>query len=186
MEVVQTLDLSIPALSEQATLPVATPPKKRGRPKGSTSIRARVIEYKQQHPNANARDIADTLKVNSSSVRKALTLMRRAKKPIAAKTQVNAGKTQAPAHPLMAVFEAAVAQVTKGKGVRHGGETVPFFDQPWAHYARMHGRGFLTGQAAKKLEEAVTTKEGEAYVQELLGAMVYIGMAVLHKQGERK
>ena len=186
MEVVQTLDLSIPALSEQVSIPVVQPPKKRGRPKNSTSIRARVFEYKQQHPNANARDIADALKVNSSSVRKTLTLMRRGKKPNAAKTQAIAAKTQAPAHPLTAVFEAAIQQVTKGKGVRHGGETVPFFDQPWAHYAQMHGRGFLTGQAAKKLEEAVTTKEGEAYVQELLGAMVYIGMAVLHKQGERK
>ena len=183
MEAVQTLDLSIPVLSEQVSIPVVQPPKKRGRPKGGgVSIRTRVIDYKQQHPTATAKQIAEALNAIGSSVRKALTVMRRAKKPIAAKTQVNAAKTQAPAHPLMAVFEAAVEQVTKGKGVRHGGQTVPFFDQPWAHYAQMHGRGFLTGQAAKKLEEAVTTKEGEAYVQELLGAMVYIGMAVLHAQ----
>lgn len=89
-------------------------------------------------------------------------------------------------HPLMPVFLSAIEQVTKGKGVRHGGESVPFAEQPWAHYAHMHGRGFLTGQAAKKLEEAATTKEGEAFVQEMLGAMVYIGMAILHAKGKRK
>lgn len=177
----QTLDLSTPALSEQATLPVVQPPKKRGRPKGSTSIRARVIEYKQKHPKASVRDITDALKVNSSSVRKAFTALRRTQN--AGKTQANAAKTQAPAHPLMAIFDAAIKQVTKGKGVRHGGDSVPFLDQPWAHYAKMHGRGFLTGQAAKKLEEAATTKEGEAFVQEMLGAMVYIGMAILITQG---
>lgn len=180
MESVRTLDLSIPALSEQVSLPVTPPPKKRGRPKGSgPSIRSQVQEYKQQHPKATAKQITEALGVNASSVRKALAVMRRGKKPIAA-------KTQAPAHPLTAVFEAAIQQVTKGKGVRHGGETVPFFDQPWAHYAHMHGRGFLTGQAAKKLEEAATTKEGEAFVQEMLGAMVYIGMAILHTKGKTK
>ena len=187
MESVRTLDLSIPALSEQVSLPVTPPPKKRGRPKGSgPSIRSQVQEYKQQHPKATTKQITEALGVNASSVRKALAVMRRGKKPIAGKTQAIAAKTQAPAHPLTAVFEAAIQQVTKGKGVRHGGETVPFFDQPWAHYAHMHGRGFLTGQAAKKLEEAVTTKEGEAYIQELLGAMVYIGMAILHTKGETK
>lgn len=102
------------------------------------------------------------------------------------KAQSSVVKPQPPEHPLTAIFDAAIKQVTKGKGVRHGGDSVPFLDQPWAHYAKMHGRGFLTGQAAKKLEEAATTKEGEAFVQEMLGAMVYIGMAILHTQGERK
>ena len=102
------------------------------------------------------------------------------------KTQVNAVKAQPPAHPLTDVFDAAIKQVTKGKGIRHGGDSVPFLDQPWAHYAKMHGRGFLTGQAAKKLEEAATTKEGEAFVQEMLGAMVYIGMAILVTRGVNK
>jgi hypothetical protein len=55
-------------------------------------------------------------------------------------------------------------------------------EQPWLHYAKLHGRGFLTGQAAKKLEEAASTKQGEAFVQEMLGAMAYIGMAILYSQ----
>lgn len=102
------------------------------------------------------------------------------------RTRPSVVKPQPPEHPLTAIFDAAIKQVTKGKGVRHGGDSVPFLDQPWAHYAKMHGRGFLTGQAAKKLEEAATTKEGEAFVQEMLGAMVYIGMAILITQGVNK
>jgi hypothetical protein len=45
----------------------------------------------------------------------------------------------------------------------------------------MHGRGFLTGQAAKKLEEAASTREGDAFVHEVLGAIVYASMAILHE-----
>jgi hypothetical protein len=40
----------------------------------------------------------------------------------------------------------------------------------------------LTGQAAKKLEEAASTREGTAFEDEMLGAMVYIGMAVLNSR----
>ncbi len=84
-------------------------------------------------------------------------------------------------HPLQQVFDMAILQATKGKGERHGGDTTPFLEQPWVHYSKMHGRGFLTGQAAKKLEEAASTREGEAFVQEALGAIVYIAMAVLNE-----
>ena len=87
-------------------------------------------------------------------------------------------------HPLAKVFEAAIAQAMFGKGQRHGGNVTPVLDQPWAHYAKMHGRGFLTGQAAKKLEEAASTREGEAFETEVFGAMVYLGMAILKERGE--
>jgi hypothetical protein len=85
-------------------------------------------------------------------------------------------------HPLESVFADVIAQCTKGKGVRHGGEATPFLEQPWAHYAKLHGRGFLTGQAAKKLEEAASTRHGQAFIDEALGAIVYIGMAVLRER----
>ena len=85
-------------------------------------------------------------------------------------------------HPLQQVFDLAILQATKGKGERHGGEATPFMEQPWVHYGKMHGRGFLTGQAAKKLEEAASTRTGEAFVQEALGAIVYIAMAVLQEE----
>lgn len=89
-------------------------------------------------------------------------------------------------HPLQQVFDQAILQATKGKGERHGGDATPFLEQPWVHYGKMHGRGFLTGQAAKKLEEAASTREGEAFVQEALGAIVYIAMAILKEQERRK
>lgn len=85
-------------------------------------------------------------------------------------------------HPLFAPLMAAIHQALHGKGERHGGGRTPFLEQPIFHYARMHGRGFLTGQAAKKLEEAVSTRDGEAFVNEVLGAIVYLGAAIIREQ----
>lgn len=87
------------------------------------------------------------------------------------------------AHPLTPVLLAAVEQAMFGKGERHGGNVTPFLEQPWVHYGKMHGRGFLTGQAAKKLEEAASTREGIAFETEVFGAIVYLGMAVLKERG---
>lgn len=86
------------------------------------------------------------------------------------------------AHPLYPVFMAAIKQAMYGKGERHGGAVTPFLEQPWHHYATMHGRGFLTGQAAKKLEEAASTRAGEAFEQEVLGAIVYCGMSIIRER----
>ena len=85
-------------------------------------------------------------------------------------------------HPLFPVFCAAIEQAMNGKGKRHGGASVPFLDQPLFHYAKMHGRGFLTGQAAKKLEEAASTRWGDAFDTEVLGALVYAGAAALNER----
>lgn len=86
-------------------------------------------------------------------------------------------------HPLHIIFMLAIQQVMRGKGTRHGGEAVPFLEQPWAHYAKLHGRGFLTGQAAKKLEEAASKRDGKAFEEEVLGAIVYAAMAILKERG---
>lgn len=85
-------------------------------------------------------------------------------------------------HPLYPVLMKAIDQATSGKGQRHGGAKVDFMDQPWCHYAKMHGRGFLTGQAAKKLEEAASTRTGEAYEVEVLGAIVYMAMSLIYER----
>ena len=87
-------------------------------------------------------------------------------------------------HPLFPVLVAAIEQAMYGKGERHGGNVTPFVEQPWVHYAKMHGRGFLTGQATKKLEEASHQREGEAFETEVLGAIVYAGMSVLKERGD--
>lgn len=93
-------------------------------------------------------------------------------------------KEDARNHPLYPIFVAAIEQAMYGKGERHGGNVTPFLDQPWTHYAKMHGRGFLTGQATKKLEEAAHQREGEAFETEVLGAIVYAGMSILKERGE--
>lgn len=82
-------------------------------------------------------------------------------------------------HPLYPIFIAALEQAMYGKGERHGGNATPFLEQPMFHYIKMHGRGFATGQAAKKLEEAASTRSGAAFEQEVLGAIVYAASAIL-------
>lgn len=85
-------------------------------------------------------------------------------------------------HPLYSQYMRAIEQAMFGKGERHGGAKIDFLEQPWMHYAEMHGRGFLTGQAAKKLEEAASTRNGEAFMQEVRGAIVYLGMALIWEE----
>lgn len=85
-------------------------------------------------------------------------------------------------HPLYPVFISAIKQAMYGKGERHGGAVTPFLDQPWVHYAKMHGRGFLTGQSSKKLEEAASTRDGVAFDEEVMGAIVYAGMAIIQNR----
>lgn len=85
-------------------------------------------------------------------------------------------------HPLFPIFVAAINQAMYGKGGRHGGNVTPFLEQPWWHYSRLHGRGFLTGQAAKKLEEAASLRTGDLFEQEVLGAIVYSGMSIIKER----
>ena len=91
---------------------------------------------------------------------------------------------QQPVHPLELIFADAVAQATTGKGQRHGGDNTPFYEQAWVHLANVHGHRFLTGQAEKKLIEATVSGHAasdlEAYEREVLGAIVYLGMALLY------
>lgn len=91
-------------------------------------------------------------------------------------------------HPLFDVLIDAIKQATKGKGQRHGGDVTPFLEQQWVALAKSHGVGFLTGQASKKLNEAAVKTlagayETEPFEREVLGAIVYAGMAVLNARG---
>ena len=84
------------------------------------------------------------------------------------------------------VLQAAVEQATKGKGQRHGGDRTPFLEQHWVRLYKTHGLGFLLGQADKKYHEALG-KENEAdQCREILGAIVYLGMALLVLEGRVK
>lgn len=75
-------------------------------------------------------------------------------------------------------------QAFEGKGVRHGGNTIPFNQQPWLTYAKSYGVGFLAGQANKKLEEAFSKKEGQARINEMLVAITYLCMADMFEAGK--
>lgn len=95
-------------------------------------------------------------------------------------------------HPLFQPFFEAWAQAADGKGERHGGDSMSFMNQPWKHIADSQGTGFLTGQAAKKITEAgvrmqkiiadpgTPSQHDEVWRREILGAVVYLGMALLH------
>jgi hypothetical protein len=85
-------------------------------------------------------------------------------------------------HPLYPIFVAAIHQAIYGKGERHGGGKTPFMDQSWLHLANKHGNGFLTGQACKKIEEAAETRTGEPFDTEILGAINYAGMSIIHRR----
>ena len=84
-----------------------------------------------------------------------------------------------PAHPLQEVFDAVIAQVTTGKGQRHGGGEQPFYEQPWFTTTQQVGIGFPLGQAMKKLGESSSKPDAESFETELLGAIAYAAMAYL-------
>lgn len=89
---------------------------------------------------------------------------------------------------LSEVLEAAIEQATKGKGKgqRHGGDKTPFLEQPWVRLYNTHGLGFLLGQADKKYQEALGKEKEDDMVREILGAIVYLGMALLVLEGKVK
>ena len=83
------------------------------------------------------------------------------------------------AHPLQEAFDAVIAQVTTGKGQRHGGGEQPFFEQPWYTTTQQVGIGFPLGQAMKKLGESSSKPDVESFETELLGAIAYAAMAYI-------
>jgi len=104
------------------------------------------------------------------------------------KPEIRIIPTEIAEHPLFDVLIDAIKQATKGKGQRHGGDVTPFLEQQWVALAKSHGVGFLTGQASKKLNEAAVKTlagayETEPFEREVLGAIVYAGMAVLNARG---
>lgn len=89
-------------------------------------------------------------------------------------------------HPLQEVFSDAVAQAVSGKGEQKHGLGKGFYDQQWVDVTKRHGLGFLTGQAVKKINEAVTIPSMEMWEREMLGALNYIAMAVIFKRIENE
>ena len=81
------------------------------------------------------------------------------------------------------VLDRAFEQAAHGKGwERHGGSK-PFDGQPMQSIQDLVGEGFALGQAVKKIQES-QRMETDAAVRELLGAIVYIAGAIIHKEAE--
>lgn len=84
-------------------------------------------------------------------------------------------------HPLESILLDCLYQVTGGKGDERHGNGRDFMDQPWKHIADIHGVGFLTGQAAKKLDEAQGFDDLDKWLREMYGVITYSAMAILYR-----
>lgn len=83
---------------------------------------------------------------------------------------------------LATVLQQALDQSQSGKGKERHANDRQFDRQPIMEIGRMVGLGYPTGQASKKIQEAVgMTNRGEAdrAVNELLGAIIYSAAAIL-------
>lgn len=80
--------------------------------------------------------------------------------------------------PLKYVLSLAYTQAVRGKGNERHGQDKPFRDQIWSVITKTVGLGFPLGQAMKKWDEAKRMQRNAA-VRELLGAIVYLAMAVI-------
>lgn len=91
-------------------------------------------------------------------------------------------------HPLELVFNAAVAQAASGKGNERHGNGADFMEQPWVSLTDGFGIGGPMFQASKKLRESMKfyhAKEYDRFEREVLGALNYAAMAVLHVRKEK-
>ena len=82
---------------------------------------------------------------------------------------------------LRGILDEAYNQSAKGKGLERHGNGKVWTEQPILAITRDTGIGFPTGQAIKKITEAVGMLgrgEGDAAARELLGAIVYTAAAV--------
>ncbi len=86
---------------------------------------------------------------------------------------------------LAEVLSRAFNQATAGKGKERHANDLPFDKQPMQTIAAAHGVGFLTGQAAKKTQEAHGLPHDRA-VAEILGAINYLAGAIIFMETSRK
>jgi hypothetical protein len=82
---------------------------------------------------------------------------------------------------LRRVLELAYSQAARGKGKERHADGRAFVDQPIMLIQEMIGPGFGLGQACKKLQESQRLEWSHAQ-NELLGAIVYIAAAYLHRE----
>ena len=81
------------------------------------------------------------------------------------------------------VLDRAYMQAASGKGKERHSDGKPFDRQPMQGILDLVGEGFALGQAIKKCQES-TRMDTDAAVRELLGAIVYIAGAIIHRENE--
>ncbi len=87
-----------------------------------------------------------------------------------------------PYYPLQTILNEAYNQAAHGKGRERHANDRDFIDQPIMEIGRMCGPGFNTGQAMKKIQEAMgmlSRGQDDAAIRELLGAINYTASAVI-------
>lgn len=90
---------------------------------------------------------------------------------------------------LAATLQEALDQSQAGKGKERHARGRTFDRQPIMEIGRMVGVGYPTGQASKKIQEAVgmfNRDEADRAVNELLGAIIYSAAAILLIRETRK
>lgn len=80
------------------------------------------------------------------------------------------------------ILQEALYQVFEGKGRERHGNGIDFSLQPWKSITDNVGTGFVIGQALKKLMEVKNLTTTSSYKRELLGAIVYIVMAIMYRE----
>ena len=84
----------------------------------------------------------------------------------------------APFSDLRKTLDGAFEQAASGKGAERHGNGKPWREQPIFKIAEKHGTGFLSGQAAKKLEESLGLPTKEAKIRELRGVINYVAALI--------
>jgi len=87
-------------------------------------------------------------------------------------------KTTFDEDPLRYVLNAAYAQAITGKGKERHGDDKPFMEQVSMSITKAIGLAYPLGQAWKKADESQRMAK-DAAVRELLGAIVYLSMAII-------
>lgn len=72
--------------------------------------------------------------------------------------------------------------VFEGKGKERHGQELSFENQPWRFIADHIGSQFMDGQAIKKIIELKNMNSLPAYEREILGAISYLIMSLMHKE----
>jgi hypothetical protein len=89
--------------------------------------------------------------------------------------------------PLAEILQKALDQAQTGKGAKCHANGKPFLEQPIMEEGRNSGPGFLSGQARKKILEALNCPDDDRAITDLLGAINYVAaMVILRQEGVKR